>query len=302
MQTANHIIPINLTDVHQLNSLVEHRTVYNLKNCQLNIFETYQQTKDVELSFDGLVVSSMMRGKKQVSLSAEQSFSFIPGESIILPKDQTMKIDFPEASFHKPVQCATIAMNWDVVQQHIDFLNEYYPLGNEGKLWELNFQHYHFFNNTELAYSINKLIGISMEDHGGKDALADLSFKTLLLRIIQIQHLIALDAPKGLPLLFQETIDYIQCHLEQDLSMDLLAKKAKMNKPAFFKSFKLAFGLTPVQYINQKRMDKAVLLLQTTNLNINQIAYECGFNNVHYFCRIFKQMKQLTPTAFRAML
>lgn len=79
-------MPINLTDIHQLDSLVEHRTVYSLKNCQLNIFETYQQTKDVELSFDGLVVSSMMRGKKKVWLEDDHHFAFIPGESIILPK------------------------------------------------------------------------------------------------------------------------------------------------------------------------------------------------------------------------
>lgn len=236
------IKPINLTDMHQLQSLVEHRTVYNLKNCQLNIFETYEKTKDVEISFDGLVVSSMMRGKKWVSLDEQNSFAFIPGESLILPSGQKMKIDFPEASFQTPVQCATIAMNWENVQKHIDFLNEYYPLGNEGKDWELNFQQYHFYNNQEFAYSINKLIQISMESHQGKDALADLAFKSLILRIIQTQNLVTIEQSNSVNTAFDEVMQYIQGHLNHDISLDVLAQKAMMNKPAFFKSFKMAFG------------------------------------------------------------
>lgn len=299
MNISNSIQTINLTDVDQLDSRVEHRTVYNLKNCQLNIFETYQQTKDVELSFDGLVVSSMMRGKKWVSLDELNAFSFVPGESIILPKDQKMKIDFPEATFQTPVQCATIAMNWDEVQRHIDFLNEQYPLGNDGKDWELNFDHYHFDNNQELAYSINKLMSISMETHVAKDALADLSFKSLLLRIIQTQNLVALDQPLLNNRLFDDVIKYINAHLHQEISMDFLSRKAIMNKPAFFKSFKLAFGMTPVNYINRKRLEKAQLLLKTSELNINQVAFEYGYNNVHYFCRIFKNHTGTTPTEWR---
>lgn len=299
---ASTIVPINLTDVHQLHSLVEHRTVYNLKNCQLNIFETYQQTRDVELSFDGLVVSSMMRGKKVVALETAHSFTFVPGESIILPKGQRMQIDFPEASFLKPVQCATIAMDWEQVQLHIDFLNEHYPLGNEGKVWELNFQHYHFDNNQELTYSINKLIGISMEEHLGKDALADLTFKTLILRIIQTQNLLALEAANATNKILEPVIHHIHAHLSQEIAIEQLSKIAMMNKPAFFKTFKLAFGKTPVQYIHQKRMEKAQLLLRTTELHIKEIAYECGFNHVPYFCRLFKQQHGVSPSAWRTIM
>lgn len=187
-------------------------------------------------------------------------------------------------------------MNWDVVQKHIDFLNENYPLGNEGKEWELSFQHYHFYNNNDLAYSINKLISISKEQHTAKDALADLTFKTLILRIIQTQHLVAIDQPNHHPDLFQDTIDYIHNNIERDLSIDILAQKSGMNKSAFFKTFKLAFGLTPLHYIHKKRLDKAMLLLKTTQMNINEIAFECGFYNVHYFCRLFKKHFQYSPS------
>lgn len=298
---ATSIHPINLTDVHQLQSLVEHRTIYNLKNCQLNIFETYQQTKDVEISFDGLVVSSMMRGKKYVALEESKGFAFVPGESIIVPKGQRMQIDFPEASFQKPVQCATIAMDWEQVQAHIDFLNEHYPLGNEGKPWELNFQYYHFYNNQELVYSINKLIAISMEDNLAKDALADLTFKTLIVRIIQTQNLLSVDAPNGQNKIMELVMQYIHANLSQEIPMEVLAKLAMMSKPAFFKAFKLAFGKTPVQYIHQKRMEKAQLLLRTSDMHISEIAYECGFNNVPYFCRMFKQQHDVSPSTWRAV-
>lgn len=103
---------INLSDTRELDSLVEHRRVFTLNHCELNIFETYRSCSDVVLCYDGLVITSMLRGKKVMYLSENPGFDFLPGETVILPEGVSMKVDFPDADERHPVQCATIALNW----------------------------------------------------------------------------------------------------------------------------------------------------------------------------------------------
>lgn len=60
--------------------------------------------------------------------------------------------------------------------------------------------------------------------------------------------------------------------------------------------FQLATQISPNQYLQQVRVDKAKKLLLTTDMNIQQIAYEVGYENVSFFIRIFKKVTACTPT------
>ena len=55
-------------------------------------------------------------------------------------------------------------------------------------------------------------------------------------------------------------------------------------------------------YIQRIRIDGAVLALETTSLNVSEIAYACGFADPAYFARVFKQHKDLTPQEYRMQL
>lgn len=300
MENACHLLPINLSDVTKLDSLVEHRRVFNLNDCQLNIFETYHQSKDVALSYEGLVVSSMIRGKKIMSLSGLDQFDFIPGQSVILPEGVSMNVDFPEADMSHPVQCATLALDWDMVNRNLAFLNGHYP-NTEGPFeWRLDFSRYHFQNNRELATSINRLISISMEDNAAKDALADLSLKFLLLRIIQTQNLAMVQENTRTPELnFAPVMDYIHKNLSEKITIDKLAQVSGMSKTLFFRSFKSFFGITPIEFIVRERVQLAKQLLTDPELTITETCYKAGFNNVNYFIRQFKRLEGMTPRNYR---
>lgn len=300
MNQVCHLSQINLSDSTKRDSLVEHRRVYSLKHCELNIFETSQRCSDVTLSYNGLVVSSMMRGKKIISLSGEKEFDFLPGESVILPDHVSMRVDFPEADINHPVQFATLTLDWDVVDKNLEFLNEHYPNSEAPFQWQLNFSKYHFVNNKELAGSINKLISISMETDAAKDALADLSLKFLLLRIIQTQNLASVQETISNAGRFAEVIDFINRHLVEKISVDTLARECCMSRSTFFQSFKNQFSITPLEYILRERIRLAKVLLENSQLNITEICYQSGFNNLNYFIRQFKKQEGISPSLFRS--
>lgn len=293
------ITPINLSDSSLLDSRVENRRVFSLPQCELNIFETIGKCNNVILSYSGgLVVSSMMRGKKVLSAEGLESFDFLPGETIILPEGLTMKVNFPEADNRHPVQCATLALDWDMVRRNLDFLNENYPKKHPPFEWKLNFGNIHFNNNIELADSINKLIKLSMENNPAKDAMADLSLKLFLLRLIQTQNLISITTEPNPDNRLQPAMDYMHSNFTNKITVSVLARKSYMSESAFYKYFKERFGTTPQQYILRLRIDHAKKMMSDSSISIQEVGYGSGFNSLNHFIKIFKRMEGVTPGSY----
>lgn len=238
---------VNLSRQENLQTLVESRTAYTLARCELNIFETYKQSFQVPLTFDNFVITSMLRGKKVMHLFDKEGFDYLPGETVIVPPEVRMTIDFPEASELNPTQCIALAIDNEQIKKTINYLNEFFPKQESDKGWHLSYDQYHFYNNEEIAYLINKVIRICSEKSLEKDVLADLTLKELLVRIMQTQNLkVANDtmAVNHNPLAF--VMGYIKANLNEKISIDSLSSKACMSKATFYRLFKRELGISPM--------------------------------------------------------
>ncbi|UIR54677.1 AraC family transcriptional regulator [Sphingobacterium sp. SRCM116780] len=298
MDQKHYLQPINLSDTSTIDSLVEHRKVYTLKNLELSIFETFTRCTSVHLSYEGLVITSMMRGKKVMHYGQEPGFDFLPGTSIMIPSGVSMKANFPDADSFNPVQCATLMLHWDVVNACIDRLNEQYSR-EDGKMWKLDFKNYHFNNNQMLTATLNRLISISMEDDIGKDALADLTLKTLLVRVMQTQSLPSIkenDFHKPDPMLRMEA--YIRNHITDKITVEDLAKIATGSKASVFRHFKDVHNTSPINYINHQRIELSKRLMCQPGVNISEVCYQSGFSNVSYFDKVFRFFTGVRPGDF----
>ena len=92
--------------------------------------------------------------------------------------------------------------------------------------------------------------------------------------------------------------EYINGHLDRDITLDAMAKIACMSTYHFARIFKNTLGLPPYKYIMQQRIKKAEQLLSSTDTPINLIAIEVGYSSSNFF-QAFKKVTGYTPSAYR---
>lgn len=100
----------------------------------------------------------------------------------------------------------------------------------------------------------------------------------------------------------QNIINYISFNLTADLSLNALSEEFMLNSSYLSTLFKKETGVTLTNFVNNKRIEHAIYLLNTTQSAIQDIAVQCGINDVNYFTKLFKKLKNMTPTQYREMI
>lgn len=99
--------------------------------------------------------------------------------------------------------------------------------------------------------------------------------------------------------LFYDIKDYIKWNLNQDIKVEEIAEHFGYNRRYLSYLFQSIAGVTLKQYMMQERIELAKFLLCDTNIYINEVAYQSGFQDVHNFMKVFKKSVGLTPTQYR---
>lgn len=97
----------------------------------------------------------------------------------------------------------------------------------------------------------------------------------------------------------QQVLKYIDMDLTTDLSLHAMAKKLNVNASYLSTHFKKITGTTYTEYVNRKRIEHAVFLLNTTSLQIQTIAQYCGIPDLNYFTKLFKKYVHKSPSVYR---
>ena len=91
---------------------------------------------------------------------------------------------------------------------------------------------------------------------------------------------------------------YVEQHFDEQIDMKKVADIAHLTIPAFCNYFKKVMNITFTDFINQYRIQQACMLLQQEK-TITEACFECGFNNVTYFNKVFKTITHKTPSEFK---
>ncbi|WP_040282101.1 AraC family transcriptional regulator [Psychroserpens damuponensis] len=290
--------------LRKLSTLVENRTTYNAEYAELNIYETHAIAEKVSLTFDFPIIASMLTGKKVMHIDGIPSFDFFPGESVVMPTNKEMIIDFPIAKESDPTQCLALGIDATKIEEVVDNFNRIVAIENENKSWDLDANTSHLINNTAVNHLVERLTYTFTNNSKSKDVLLDLMIQELIVRLLQTKAKSLILANQDQ--IFNDTrigtvIKFIKENLtNKDITVDQLAKKAYMSTSHFHKQFKNTLGISPIDYINSEKIKfSKQLIKQSKDFRMSEIAFKSGFNNTSYFNRQFKKMELMTPQQFK---
>jgi AraC-like DNA-binding protein len=98
---------------------------------------------------------------------------------------------------------------------------------------------------------------------------------------------------------YQSLCLYMQEHFHLPITRDSLAEQFRLSPNHVSRVFRQQGLMTFGDYLNWVRIDRAKLMLRRHDFNLEEVAVRCGFNQLSYFCRVFKSRTRMTPTQYR---
>lgn len=96
-----------------------------------------------------------------------------------------------------------------------------------------------------------------------------------------------------------QAINIVKTEFASDLTLDLIANRVFLSSAYFSSLFKKEVEVSFIKYLNDYRLEKASILLEDSNMRVNDIAVFVGIPNISYFNRVFKTKYGLTPSKYR---
>lgn len=155
--------------------------------------------------------------------------------------------------------------------------------------------------DTDSLYTcIHNILQESNEKLPGSDTVCQAYMEILVTRLMRIAdvslHRDPLPSSNNQCAIVRR---YIDAHFKEPLTLDYLAQIANVNKYYLAHSFKAEFGISPITYQLNRRIEESCYLLQQTDMTLAEIARILGFSSSSYFSQLFRKHKNQTPSAYR---
>jgi AraC family transcriptional regulator len=191
---------------------------------------------------------------------------------------------------------------------HVYFLPEHFTrravveLDREPR--ELTLADRTYFEQAQIAQLCDRLIRMSWH---GADALlrANETTHEVLSYLLQSQAATRRDPRlKGglAPAVRRQLADYIEAHLEQAITLGMLAQLACLSEYHLARMFRISFGMAPYAWIAGRRLDRARRLLKTTDLPLQHVADACGYADLSHFSHRFRSGAGVAPSRYRQVM
>lgn len=199
----------------------------------------------------------------------------------------------------------------DCVYECLDFNLDFMPVSGNGSVYfidslknhEYVIDEYYNNSNSSLKKATDMLFDAMLKKSSGYKFKVIGALYNLFGEIIDLHfyHPTAGEPfaeDKNVPKL-KNVLSYMRSNYDISVSLEDMAEAAGMSPKYFCYFFKEMTTKTPVEYLNLYRIEKASRKLINSDSSVTDIAYSCGFNDLSYFIKTFKQIKGKTPAKFR---
>ena len=185
---------------------------------------------------------------------------------------------------------------------------EYIVLGVDGISFSFRrsdtLDNYHIFNfqekRTELLYCLRELLEEAEKEKPYHDRICQNLLEVLIIHILRNANFsISVIPSKKANIACGLAKRYIDAHYSDPITLQDLADLTHVNKYYLAHIFTEDYGMSPINYLINRRIDKSKALLVNTNHSISQIAAFTGFSSQSYFSQTFKKLIGLTPNDYR---
>ena len=214
-----------------------------------------------------------------------------------------------DQEFHPVSACQLVIINPHVMHTEVSRNAsplEYVVLGIEGL--ELSaaenadgrFRILDHHDNDSISACIHNILQESHNKQPGNEIICQAYMQILVTRLMRSINLAVNENPLPSSNSQCTTVRrYIDAHFKEALTLDHLAEIAHVNKYYLAHSFKEQFGVSPISYQLQRRIDESCMLLSQTDLSLTQISRILGFSSSSYFSQAFRKSQSVTPMEYR---
>lgn len=251
---------------------------YDLSKGFSSVYKTYNYTR----------FCTILKGEKKITLDNNKTVSYGKSNYLLLPP-------YTEVQMEAIVDTKALIFEFndnliDDVVSKIDLDKAILGTG----IQDLNYYVGH--NKWFIREEILNVLEVSKQSNKNREFLIDLYVQRLIFDLIQDKatH----------PILRSDTnnpiniaLRYMHTNIHGVINIGELAAELYMSESNFSHLFKKMIGMTPGQYIKDKKMELASTYLQTEN--VTNVAYSLGYMNISYFIKIFKEKYTLTPKQYK---
>lgn len=158
-----------------------------------------------------------------------------------------------------------------------------------------------FYTSAGISTGIDLTLGFVEEDSGRDVAMEIARILVLYLKRpgsqSQFSTILMTQSTDNLPV--NQTVQFIQEHVSEDLSVEKLAERLSMSSRNFSRVFTKETGISPAKYVEKVRVEAARRRLEESNLSLDQVAEACGLVNANGLRRLFVRHLNTSPGIYR---